>query len=313
MTYIRTTYSPTNTSQNLVSTFFSSEEKTCSGEYRFGFQGQEAENELYGEGNASFFKYRISDNRLGRFFSIDPLAAKYPHNSPYAFSENRVIDGVELEGLEVEVINQTTYTDEINNTTYTFENFDVNYDLPQSNNIILNQIDYTTGLSNTSVLEPAVITPKPSQIQQANNKTDANNAITLNKNKPITPTKSSNICYDCSRFENGGYESKADKWVSDNIGQPVGNIIYDFATSEANAIYSMNWWSETDLSGNKLTLTQRTLNIGFGVLPFAKPFERISKTGKLGTHFDGKLIDFTIDKGEKMYKIGDEFINEDKK
>ena len=35
-----------------------------------------------------------------RFLSVDPLAAKYPHNSPYAFSENRVIDAVELEGLE---------------------------------------------------------------------------------------------------------------------------------------------------------------------------------------------------------------------
>jgi len=72
--------------------------------YWFGFQGQEAEDELYGEGNASFYKYGISDNRLGRFFAIDPLAPEYPHNSPYAFSENRVIDGVELEGLEYESI-----------------------------------------------------------------------------------------------------------------------------------------------------------------------------------------------------------------
>ncbi|MCB9232148.1 MAG: hypothetical protein H6581_10820 [Bacteroidia bacterium] len=32
---------------------------------------------------------------------MDPLAGKYPHNSVYAFSENRVVDGVELEGLEV--------------------------------------------------------------------------------------------------------------------------------------------------------------------------------------------------------------------
>ncbi len=31
---------------------------------------------------------------------IDPLAEKYTYNSPYAFSENRVIDGRELEGLE---------------------------------------------------------------------------------------------------------------------------------------------------------------------------------------------------------------------
>lgn len=38
--------------------------------------------------------------RIGRFFAVDPLAPQYPHNSSYAFSENRVIDGVELEGLE---------------------------------------------------------------------------------------------------------------------------------------------------------------------------------------------------------------------
>jgi hypothetical protein len=32
--------------------------------------------------------------------SIDPLSGKYPHNSPYAFSENRVLDAFELEGRE---------------------------------------------------------------------------------------------------------------------------------------------------------------------------------------------------------------------
>lgn len=42
----------------------------------------------------------MHDPRIGRFFAVDPLAAQYPHNSPYAFSENRVIDKVELEGLE---------------------------------------------------------------------------------------------------------------------------------------------------------------------------------------------------------------------
>jgi len=68
-------------------------------EYRFGFQGQETEKELF-DGNGSFFKYRISDNRIGRFFSIDPLSPQFPWNSSYAFSENRVIDGIELEGAE---------------------------------------------------------------------------------------------------------------------------------------------------------------------------------------------------------------------
>ena len=35
---------------------------------------------------------------------VNPLAPKYPHNSPYAFSENRVIDRIELEGLETATI-----------------------------------------------------------------------------------------------------------------------------------------------------------------------------------------------------------------
>ena len=42
----------------------------------------------------------MDDPRVGRFFAIDPLFRDYPHNSPYAFSENRVIDSKELEGLE---------------------------------------------------------------------------------------------------------------------------------------------------------------------------------------------------------------------
>lgn len=38
--------------------------------------------------------------RLGRFFTTDPLQSRFPWNSPYVFSENRVLDGIELEGLE---------------------------------------------------------------------------------------------------------------------------------------------------------------------------------------------------------------------
>jgi RHS repeat-associated protein len=64
---------------------------------RFGFQNQEEDPET----GLVNYKYRMHDPRLGRFFAIDPLAAKYPHNSPYAFSENIIINGKELEGLEV--------------------------------------------------------------------------------------------------------------------------------------------------------------------------------------------------------------------
>ena len=71
-----------------------------SDKYRYGFQGQEKEDEIKGEGNSLNYKYRMHDPRVGRFFAVDPLFRRYPYNSPYAFSENRVIDAIELEGLE---------------------------------------------------------------------------------------------------------------------------------------------------------------------------------------------------------------------
>jgi RHS repeat-associated protein len=68
--------------------------------FRYGFQGQEMDDEIKGDGNSVNYKYRMHDPRLGRFFAIDPLAKDYPYNSSYAFSENKVIFCVELEGLE---------------------------------------------------------------------------------------------------------------------------------------------------------------------------------------------------------------------
>jgi len=58
------------------------------------------DDEIKGEGNSVNFTHRMHDPRVGRFFTRDPLEKNYPWNSPYAFSENRVIDGLELEGLE---------------------------------------------------------------------------------------------------------------------------------------------------------------------------------------------------------------------
>jgi len=70
------------------------------GDYRYGFQGQEMDDEIKGEGNSINYKFRMHDPRVGRFLSLDPLSKSFPWNSPYVFGENRVIDGIELEGLE---------------------------------------------------------------------------------------------------------------------------------------------------------------------------------------------------------------------
>ncbi|WP_123901358.1 RHS repeat-associated core domain-containing protein [Flavobacterium davisii] len=75
--------------------------------YRYGFQGQEKDDEIKGEGNSLNYTFRMHDPRVGRFFATDPKFKDYPYNSPYAFSENRVMDAVELEGLEAFFIHGT--------------------------------------------------------------------------------------------------------------------------------------------------------------------------------------------------------------
>jgi RHS repeat-associated protein len=72
-------------------------------ENKYRFQKQELQNKEFSDGSGLEmyeFKYRFDDPQIGRFWSVDPLASKYDYNSPYAFSENKVINSVELEGLE---------------------------------------------------------------------------------------------------------------------------------------------------------------------------------------------------------------------
>ncbi len=68
--------------------------------YRYGFQGQERDDEVKGAGNSINYKFRMHDPRLGRFFAVDPLAPEYPELTPYQFAANQVIHAKELEGLE---------------------------------------------------------------------------------------------------------------------------------------------------------------------------------------------------------------------
>ncbi|MBN8641151.1 MAG: hypothetical protein J0L86_04995 [Flavobacteriales bacterium] len=76
------------------------------GSYRYGFQGQEKDDEIKGEGNSLNYTFRMHDPRVGRFFAVDPLESKYPWYTPYQFSGNRPIDSIELEGLEEFKINK---------------------------------------------------------------------------------------------------------------------------------------------------------------------------------------------------------------
>ncbi len=71
-----------------------------SGTYRYGFNGQENDNEVKGEGNQQDYGMRIYDPRLGRFLSVDPITKKYPELTPYQFASNTPLWAVDLDGLE---------------------------------------------------------------------------------------------------------------------------------------------------------------------------------------------------------------------
>jgi hypothetical protein len=92
---------------------------------------------LKGEGNSLNYEFRMHDTRIGRFFARDPLAAKYPHYSPYSFSGNKPIQFVELEGKEEAVPNyQDIDFAEIVVTTF----MDIKH---STNNLVLNALLWT--------------------------------------------------------------------------------------------------------------------------------------------------------------------------
>jgi RHS repeat-associated protein len=69
-----------------------------SADYRYGFQGQEKDDELKGEGNSLNYTFRMHDPRVGRFFAVDPLAEKMPNISPYTFCGNNPISNIDPDG-----------------------------------------------------------------------------------------------------------------------------------------------------------------------------------------------------------------------
>ena len=78
-----------------------------SGDYRFGFNGKEKDNEVKGIGNQQDYGMRIYDPRIGRFLSVDPLFKKFPELTTYQFASNSPIWAIDLDGLEARVYTET--------------------------------------------------------------------------------------------------------------------------------------------------------------------------------------------------------------
>ena len=73
------------------------EADTLSG-YRFGFNGKEKTDEIYGDGNGVDFGARIEDTRLGRFMSGDPMFKKFPGETPYSVAGNSPVIFIDYKG-----------------------------------------------------------------------------------------------------------------------------------------------------------------------------------------------------------------------
>ncbi|MCZ8285181.1 MAG: RHS repeat-associated core domain-containing protein [Bacteroidia bacterium] len=72
-----------------------------SSSYRYGFNGKENDPEGMGGGGSTYdYGFRIYNPNLGRFLSVDPLTDSYPWYTPYQFAGNKVIEAIDLDGLE---------------------------------------------------------------------------------------------------------------------------------------------------------------------------------------------------------------------
>lgn len=64
--------------------------------YRYGFQGQEKDDEIKGEGNSYNFGERLLDPRVGRWWSTDNV--EKPWLSPYQFAANNPLNNIDPDG-----------------------------------------------------------------------------------------------------------------------------------------------------------------------------------------------------------------------
>ena len=92
------TYHQPDSPLKVVHSNFSNERKSCAGEYRYGFNGMEKDDEVKGSGNSYDFGARMYDSRIGRWLSVDNYAKKYPYLSGYCYSANRPTYFVDYDG-----------------------------------------------------------------------------------------------------------------------------------------------------------------------------------------------------------------------
>ncbi|MBO2524592.1 MAG: hypothetical protein CW341_02655, partial [Bacteroidetes bacterium] len=71
------------------------------GGYRYFFNGQEGDNEVFGEVANFGYEFRQYDSRLARWWSVDPKWSEYPSVSPYVFCNGSPIALKDPRGADI--------------------------------------------------------------------------------------------------------------------------------------------------------------------------------------------------------------------
>ncbi len=143
--------------------------------------------------------------------SIDPLAEKYSYQSSYNFSENRVIDARELEGLEAFIIHGTTQT----KTGHTFSNSALNQLQRIGGNTVRNEsFRWNAPLFNNDSFDRA-LAAKELTSYVVNKRASLIKSGKISDSEPITLVG----------YSHGG-----------NVGIQAADIIYDFTGLKVNLL-----------------------------------------------------------------------------
>ncbi|TGD56835.1 RHS repeat domain-containing protein [Flavobacterium humi] len=204
--------------------------------YRYGFQGQEKDDELKGEGNSLNYTFRMHDPRVGRFFARDPLEKSFAWNSPYAFCENSPIWGVELEGLEL-----GTYLDKIKKAVEAIKSKSSEYVEKKKDAAVRKTSEVVDALATKSIVEFAKkiypdVDKATEKIKQQQFKTNPNNSVAILLYEFATgtgkDTRVFNLGKNDNAFANTFLEGRVAKEVATKFLEKAGEMSYSQFKSE---------------------------------------------------------------------------------
>jgi RHS repeat-associated protein len=143
--------------------------KYNAGEYRFGFNGQEKDDEIAGvTGSHLDFGARIYDSRLGRWLSLDPLMNKYPSLNPYNFVANMPTIAIDPDGNEIWIVTSRDNKGEVNGMVK-YSNgklYNENGSLYEGNNLFASKIQNT--INNLNKVDDKFVREVTKTIENSN-------------------------------------------------------------------------------------------------------------------------------------------------